>query len=128
MVEFVVFERKCVELLLAMAREVHPNEVIVLLHGKVEKNMARVDELSLPPQSVFGEDFASFNPYALPIDYSILGVAHSHPSGVGEPSTEDLNNFMGRIMVIVTPPYEDERDVHVFDGSGKRVRRLVSDQ
>ncbi|MEM1943351.1 MAG: Mov34/MPN/PAD-1 family protein [Candidatus Caldarchaeum sp.] len=121
MVEKVVIRRDCFELVLAMAREVHPNEVIALLHGKHVKNVVVVEEVSLPPQSVYGEDFSSFNPYAMPIDLSILGIAHSHPSGVGRPSVEDLNNFIGRIMVIVTPPYMDESDFHVFDAAGKSI-------
>ncbi|MEM1945827.1 MAG: Mov34/MPN/PAD-1 family protein [Candidatus Caldarchaeum sp.] len=117
----VVIERGCAGLLLSMAREVHPNEVIALLHGSVEKGVVRIREVSLPPQSVYGEGFSSFNPYALPIDLSYVGIAHSHPSGYGEPSLEDLQNFTGRIMVILTAPYEDVTDIHVFDAEGRRL-------
>ncbi|MEM4280764.1 MAG: Mov34/MPN/PAD-1 family protein [Candidatus Caldarchaeum sp.] len=117
----VVIEKQCAGLLLAMAREVHPNEVIALLHGSVEKKVIRVREVYLPPQSTYGEGFSSFNPYALPIDLSYVGIAHSHPSGVGEPSIEDLHNFTGKIMLILTAPYKDSRDIHVFDAEGRRI-------
>lgn len=113
--------REVAGLLLEMARNVHPNEVIALIHGKVLKDEAIVEEVSLPPQSVYGEDFSSFNPYALPIDHSILGIAHSHPSGIGRPSLEDLHNFMGVCMVIVTAPYRDESDIHVVNADGKKL-------
>ncbi len=114
--------KDCAGLLLSMSREVHPNEVIVLLHGTVEGDVIHVNEVSLPPQSIFGEGFSSFNPYALPIDFSIVGVAHSHPSGIGSPSLEDLNNFIGLIIVIVTAPYEGIEDIHIYDSNGKRLR------
>jgi len=117
----VLFRRYVVEGLLAMAREIHPNEVIAVLHGDYKAGVLRVEEVSLPPQSVYGEGFSAFNPYAMPIDLTIVGVAHSHPSGVSSPSLEDLNNFMGRVMVILTAPYRGVEDVHVFDGEGNKV-------
>jgi proteasome lid subunit RPN8/RPN11 len=116
-----VIRREDAELLLAMAREVHPNEVIALLHGERKGNSITINEISLPPMSTYGEGYSSFNPYALPIDLTIVGIAHSHPSGVGRPSLEDLNNFIGYIMVILTYPYSRYADIHVFDGESKRV-------
>ncbi|MEM0440868.1 MAG: Mov34/MPN/PAD-1 family protein [Candidatus Caldarchaeum sp.] len=117
----VFISKEIAGLLLEVARNVHPNEMIVLLHGRVNGDTAVVEELSFPPQSVYGENFSSFNPYLLPIDHSILGIAHSHPSGVAKPSLEDLDNFMGKIMVIVTPPYRDETDIHVIDSQGRAI-------
>lgn len=117
----VIIKRDVAGLLLEIARNVYPNEVIVLLHGYVNRGCAVVEEVSFPPQSVYGDSFSSFNPYLLPIDHSILGIAHSHPSGLGEPSDEDLNNFMGILMVILTAPYRDERDIHVMDSNGRKI-------
>ncbi len=114
--------KDCAGLLLYISREVHPSEVVVLLHGTIDGDVIHVKEVSLPPQSIYGEGFSSFNPYALPIDFSIVGIAHSHPSGVEHPSIEDLNNFLGRIMVIVTAPYEDVEDIHVYDSKGRKLR------
>lgn len=121
----VVIGKDVAGLLLEVAKNIHPNEMIVLLHGRVNGDTAVVEEISFPPQSIYGEDFSSFNPYLLPIDHSILGIAHSHPSGVGRPSFEDLDNFMGKIMVIVTAPYEDEQDIHVIDSEGRPIAFIV---
>ncbi|MCS6784706.1 MAG: Mov34/MPN/PAD-1 family protein [Candidatus Caldarchaeum sp.] len=118
----VSMSREVAGLLLEVARSVDPDEMIVLLHGKVNKDYAVVEEVSFPPQSIYGDSFSSFNPYSLPIDHSILGIAHSHPSGIGRPSAEDLDNFMGVMMVIVTAPYRDEKDIHVLDAEGRKIR------
>ncbi|TDA31112.1 MAG: peptidase, partial [Hadesarchaea archaeon] len=56
----------------------------------------------------------------LPLDPSLVGTAHSHPSGDLTPSPTDLNRFLGRVMVIVGFPYREE-DVAVYDGRGRRV-------
>ena len=113
--------RREMELLLLMARELHPREVIALLHGGKSGDGLRISEILLAPQSVYGEGFASFNPYQLPIDLTFLGTAHSHPSGVGEPSVEDLNHAMGRIMLIVAAPYRDENDIYAYTADGEPV-------
>jgi len=121
----VTLTREVVGLLLAMSRELHPNEMIATLHGKASKNDMRVTEVFLAPQSTYGEGFSAFNPYQMPIDLSFLGVAHSHPSGVGRPSVEDMNNMAGRVMLIVTAPYRDERDIHAYDAGGRRLEVVV---
>lgn len=123
--EVVKMRREVAALLLEISRNIHPNEMIVLLHGRREKTSYFVEEISFPPQSIYGESFSSFNPYQLPIDHSFLGVAHSHPSGAPHPSVEDLNNMMGELMVIVTAPYRDERDIHVLDGEGRRLTLMI---
>ncbi len=123
----VVLPRDVAGLLLSMARELHPREMIATLHGRVRKGEARVREVYLAPQSIYGEGFSAFNFHQMPIDLSFLGIAHSHPSGVGMPSYEDLNNMMGRVMIIVTAPYADERDIHAFDAEGRRLEVVITD-
>ncbi|MEM2370408.1 MAG: hypothetical protein QXH51_05845 [Candidatus Bathyarchaeia archaeon] len=56
-----------------------------------------------------------------PLDLSIIGVAHSHPSGILAPSTADLNNFYGRIMIIAAYPYTSEKNMIIINGKGKKV-------
>jgi len=64
----------------------------------------------------------------LPIDFSIIGTAHSHPSGVLRPSPADMNRFYGRIMIIAAYPYRSERDIAVFNGEGKTVQyEIIND-
>ena len=61
----------------------------------------------------------------LPLDLSIVGVAHSHPSGVLKPSLGDLNNFYGRIMVIMAYPYNSEKDIAAFDREGNVIKYSI---
>lgn len=111
-------KRSAVEGLLAYCRSMHPEEGILLLRGESNKDSIIVKELVFAPIPLTGEDFASFRSDLLPLDFSIIGVAHSHPSGVLKPSSQDLSSYYGRIMVIVGYPYQSEDDLAVFDRDG----------
>jgi proteasome lid subunit RPN8/RPN11 len=91
--------------MLGIAREQHPREVIFLLRGKVERETIHIDDSLFPPMAVHGRSFAEFPLHMLPIDFSIIGTAHSHPSGAPTPSITDLNHFYSRIMIILSYPY-----------------------
>jgi proteasome lid subunit RPN8/RPN11 len=91
------------------ARNNHPNEIILLLRGKREGDDLHVTDFLLPPFGTGGRGFASFPTHMLPIDFSIIGTAHSHPSGVLQPSTADFHNFYGRVMMLLGPPYDKLR-------------------
>ncbi len=121
MVKMVYFSKEVVRGLLDFFKALHPKEGILLIRGKVKKDAIYAEQLVLPPASIQAEGFSSFSPYALPLDLSILGVAHSHPNGVLHPSLEDLSNFYGRLMVIAAYPYRSEEDIGVFDKDGVRV-------
>jgi len=114
----VFLRREVVEGLLAAARSLHPREALLLLRGRLREGSIYVEELLIPPFAIHGLGFSSFNPYLLPIDPSIIGVAHSHPSGSPRPSVEDLNARRGYVMVIVSHPYASTRDIHVFSPRG----------
>jgi len=105
--------------LLAYARHMHPREVLLLLRGKVSGGSLRVEEFLIPPFAVQGEGFASFSPWFLPLDPSILGTVHSHPSGSLQPSTEDFNHFYGRVMVIVAYPYRSKSNIAAYEKDGR---------
>lgn len=112
--------------LLDWGRALYPRETIILLRGKVDKNGIWVNDIVVPPKASYGFLFSAFDSYLLPIDPSIVGTAHSHPSGPPRPSTADMNRgFFGRIMVIVAYPFESERDVGVFDGGGRKMALRV---
>ena len=109
-------------------RVCHPREGILLLKGKVEKERIAVDEVEIPPLAVHGSGFSNFPLHMLPIDFSTVGTAHSHPSGFLRPSVGDLNNYYGRIMIIVAYPYSSERDMGIFNNKGDSLRyELVDD-
>jgi len=114
----IYIKRSVILSILEYASACHPKEGILLLRGKVERKKIMVEEVEVPPLSISGYGFSSFQPYMLPIDFSIIGTAHSHPSGVLRPSSTDINKFYGRIMMIAAYPYRTERDIAVFDGRG----------
>jgi len=108
------------EALLGFARERHPNEFVLLLRGRVRRSVLAVEGFLVPPFAVAGGSFAEFPAHMLPIDFSIIGTVHSHPSGAPKPSVGDLNNFYGRIMVILAYPYT-AMSVAAFNGQGERI-------
>lgn len=91
--------------MLNLAENSLPNEVILLLRGFRKKNILMVTEYLFPPLGVSGKGFAGFPPSMLPIDFTIIGTAHSHPSGNTRPSLGDLYNFYGSVMIIMGKPY-----------------------
>lgn len=108
------------EAMLDFAREQHPHEIVLLLQGRVEGGVVHVEDFQIPPLAVSGPSFAEFPLHMLPIDFSIIGTAHSHPSGALAPSVGDLNNFYGRVMVILAHPYTPTRAA-AFNAHGERI-------
>ncbi|NWG09358.1 MAG: Mov34/MPN/PAD-1 family protein [Nitrososphaerales archaeon] len=125
MVRKITFKSLVIDSLLSYAKTFYPNEGILLLKGKIGKDEILVKETVIPPLATHGKSFSSFPFHMLPLDLSIVGVAHSHPSGVLKPSLEDLNNFYGRIMVIMAYPYNSERDIAVFDREGNVIKYSI---
>ena len=114
----VVVEKELLRSILSFAREKHPNEIVVLLRGKTDDSDLLIEELLLPPFGTSGRGFAEFRPHMLPIDFSVVGTAHSHPSGSKRPSSMDLNHFYARVMVIVAYPYT-EGSVAAYNSKGE---------
>jgi proteasome lid subunit RPN8/RPN11 len=101
-------DRRALNAMLHLAREQHPHEVILLLRGDVDGDGIRISEFLFPPFATSGSGFAGFPSHMLPIDFTIVGTAHSHPSGSWAPSTTDLNHFYSRIMMILAYPYRED--------------------
>jgi len=97
-----------------------------MLRGKKKKDIIEVTELLVPPLASYGRGFANIPIYMLPMDFSIVGTAHSHPSGNIAPSHADLNHFFGPILVIVGFPFTDERNVAVYNRNGERLALQVT--
>lgn len=121
----VYIKRSVIESILSYAKIFHPREGILLLRGKAGKNTVNVEEIIIPPLSTSGKGFSAFQPYMLPMDLSIIGTAHTHPSGSLTPSTADLNNFYGRVMIIAAYPYASERDIIVINRLGEKLNYKV---
>jgi len=117
----VVISRRLLQAILENARAVYPRETILLLRGKAKKDIIEITDLVIPPLATHGRGFSGFPIHMLPIDFSIVGSVHSHPSGVGRPSVEDLNHSFGKIMMIVAYPFVGEDNVTVYSRSGERI-------
>jgi proteasome lid subunit RPN8/RPN11 len=77
-----------------------------------------VTEVQIPPLATHGSTFSGFPLRRLPIDFSVVGVAHSHPSGALRPSATDLNKFYGRLMLISAYPYRSEQNMIILNRQG----------
>ncbi|MEM2101914.1 MAG: Mov34/MPN/PAD-1 family protein [Candidatus Bathyarchaeia archaeon] len=117
----VQINQEILESILKNAASLHPREMMLLLRGKTKKDQVTVTDLIVPPFATHGKGFASFQPHMLPMDFSIVGTVHSHPSGVAKPSLQDLHHSFSKIIMIVAYPYQSDRDVSVFDHSGEKL-------
>ena len=109
------------------ARRLYPKETILLLRGKKTKDTIHVEELLVPPLATYGHSFANIPLHLLPMDFSIVGTVHSHPSGNITPSDVDLNHFFGRILMIVGFPFVDERNVTVYNSHGEKLQLHITE-
>ena len=66
-------------------------------------------EIAILPGTIQGDSHTIFQLYNKPIDFSIVGTIHSHPSGVISPSDADLHMFSnsGPIHIIVGYPFKE---------------------
>ena len=126
MVMEVFVERAVVDSILSYAQLFHPRESILLLKGKVSKHKLVVDDVQIPPLATHGSTFSGFPLSTLPIDFSVIGVAHSHPSGALHPSVTDLNKFYGKIMLITAYPYQSEQNIIILDRKGQQLKYAVT--
>ncbi len=104
------------------AKRLYPKETILLLRGKISEDTIHVLELVVPPLATYGRGFANVPLHMLPMDFSIVGTVHSHPSGNLAPSDVDFNHFFGRILMIVGFPFAGTENVTVFNSQGERLR------
>lgn len=118
-------DREALETFLDLCRQVYPNENIMLIRGRVKGGVATVNEFLIPPFSTYAEGFSGFSMHLIPFDLSIIGVAHSHPSGNNSPSVEDLNNIYGRLMIIASYPY-NEGAVAAYNSKGEKVGLVIA--
>jgi len=117
----VVVNKRLLQAILQSAKAVYPRETVLLLRGKAKKETIEVTDFIIPPLASHGRGFSSFPAHMLPIDFSVVGSVHSHPSGVKLPSVEDLNRSFGKIMMIVAYPFKGEDNVAVYSSSGEKI-------
>ena len=95
-------KRKCLDIILEGAKSIYPKEFGGLLRVDSQAKNTII-EVILLPGTISGGSQALFKLHMLPIDFSIVGTVHSHPSGIPIPSHADLELFdkYGRIHIIV---------------------------
>jgi proteasome lid subunit RPN8/RPN11 len=111
--------KECLDIILEGAKSIYPKEFGGLLRvDTVEKYT--IMEVVLLPGTISGGSQAIFKLYMLPIDFSIVGTVHSHPSGIPLPSRADLELFdkHGRIHIIVASPFDESSwKAYSYDGT-----------
>ena len=97
--------RKTLRMILEASKDIYPREFGAIL--RAEEGV--ITELLLIPGTVSGNRHAIFQLHMMPPDFSVVGTVHSHPSGVYEPSDEDLALFshFGGVHIITGYPYTE---------------------
>ncbi len=119
MEESVKIKRATLEAISKAAKNLYPNEFFALL-GSTKKNSI-IDEIVMIP-SIYGKEHASFRLDLVPVDFSIKGSVHSHPSGSNFPSRADLRVFpkTGEIHLIISYPFTIN-NARLFDSKGREL-------
>jgi proteasome lid subunit RPN8/RPN11 len=122
----IVITRQAADGIITYSKTHHPNEAILVLQGKKDKDEIVVNGLIIPPFSMSGPFYSGFPVYDLPFDLSYIGTAHSHPGGSNRPSLDDLNHFYGMVSIIISHPYEDET-IGAYDRNGNSLELRIVD-
>ena len=111
-------DRECLDTILESSKSMHPREFAGFLRADGDV----IREVLLLPGMIHGDRHAMFNLAMLPIDYSIVGTVHSHPSSSNKPSKEDLQMFFkyGKVHIIVAMPY-NEKSWKAYDWNGREI-------
>jgi proteasome lid subunit RPN8/RPN11 len=114
--------RKTLKMLLESSKSSYPNEFGALMRAEE----GEITELMLLPGTISGNTSALFQLHMRPIDFSIIGSAHSHPTGNYTPSEADLDFFhrSGSVHIIVRFPYTMS-DWAAYDVNGNRIKLEV---
>jgi len=114
-------KKKCLDLIIESAKSTYPNEFGALLRVDSEKKHTII-ELVLLPGTISGDSHAIFKLHMLPIDFSIVGTVHSHPSPYARPSDADRHLFgkQGKVHIIVASPFTTS-SWRAYDYSGEEV-------
>jgi proteasome lid subunit RPN8/RPN11 len=122
----VLIEEQLLMAILESAKRLYPKETILLLRGERKKNQVKVSNVIVPPLATYGSGFANVPLHMLPMDFSIVGTVHSHPSGSIVPSATDLNHVFGTVLMIVGFPFTDGRNVAIYNRNGEKLTLQVT--
>jgi proteasome lid subunit RPN8/RPN11 len=118
-------KKRCLDLIFECAKSSFPNEFGGLLRVDSEKKDTII-ELVILPGTISGDAHAIFRLHMLPIDFSIVGTVHSHPSYSNRPSEADLQFFSksGKVHIISANPF-DMDSWRAYDYNGNQIDLIV---
>ncbi len=114
-------KKRTLRMILEASKSQYPNEFGALL--RADKGV--IHELILVPGTESGERSALFKLYMMPVDFSVVGTVHSHPSGAIYPSEADLELWRkyGWIHIIVGSPFgRDDWACFTVSGEPKELK------
>ncbi|RLF49508.1 MAG: hypothetical protein DRN20_01975 [Thermoplasmata archaeon] len=117
-------KKKTLKLILEAAKSTHPQEFMAILRAK----KGVINEILMLPGTVFGNRHSIVQLHMLPIDFSVVGTVHSHPSPSGNASDSDLLTFskFGCVHIIVYYPY-CENCWQAYDHTGRKIDLEIVD-
>jgi proteasome lid subunit RPN8/RPN11 len=77
----VTISKDLLDTIFESAKTLYPKETVLLLRGKKKKDTIQITDLLVPPLATYGYGFANMPLHMLPMDFSLMGMVHSHPSG-----------------------------------------------
>lgn len=116
---------KTLEMITEASRSTMPNEFAGMLRSE---RGGIINEILLLPGTISGGRSALLQLHMLPIDFTIVGTVHSHPSYSSRPSEADLHLFsrFGNTHIIVSMPFND-KSWTAYDRQGKIVKLEIVD-
>lgn len=117
-------QRDALDLIMEASKAEHPREFGATL--RAERGV--ITEVVLTPGTIAGDRHTFINYHLLPIDPSIVGTVHSHPSPWAHPSDADKQVFssFGHTHIIIAHPYDDDSWI-AYDTRGDRIELEVVD-
>ncbi len=115
-------KEECLNLIIESSKSNYPQEFGALLRADSSAKDTII-EVVLLPGTISGDSHAIFQLHMLPIDYSIVGTVHSHPSSIARPSSADLDLFghFGRVHLIVGVTPFANTSWKAYDYTGKEI-------
>ena len=114
-------KRGCLDFILECAKSSYPNEFGGLLRIDPDVKQSII-EIVILPGTVSGDSHAIFKLHMLPIDFTIVGTVHSHPSISFYPSDADVLLFRkyGKIHIVAAYPFSDS-SWQAYDHNGNKL-------
>jgi proteasome lid subunit RPN8/RPN11 len=118
-------KRGTLDLILESAKSVYPNEFGGFLRVDSDEKY-KIIEIVILPGTISGDSHTIFKLHMLPIDFSIVGTVHSHPSISFHPSDADVLLFrkFGKVHIVVAYPFTSS-SWKSFDHNGKEIEMKV---